>query len=105
MDAVAGHSAVLQRFRRRRYIHQHSLGRDYDNIVQIDAGSEQRPDWFWDMMTGNTGSGGAPVVQQPVDERYHYKVALGYKDTLILAEQERKGLVGADKVAELEVDA
>ena len=69
------------------------------------SGSEQLPDWFWDMMTGNTGSGGAPVVQQPVDERYHYKVALGYKDALILAEQERKGLVGADKVAELEVDA
>ena len=67
------------------------------------SGSDDLPDWFWDMMAGNSSAGTIP--QQPVDERYHYKVALGYKDALILAEQERKGLVGADKVAELEVDA
>lgn len=66
-----------------------------------NSGSEELPDWFWDMMTGNTGT---TIPQQPVDERYHYKVALGYKDALILAEQERKGLVGNDKVAELEVE-
>lgn len=70
------------------------------------SGSGELPEWLFPLINGNTGTGtDAPAVQQPVDERYHYKIALGYKDALILAEQERKGLVGADKVAELEVDA
>ena len=69
------------------------------------SGSGELPSWIFDITGGGTGTGSAPVPQQPVDERYHYKIALGYKDALILAEQERKGLVGADKVAELEVDA
>lgn len=69
------------------------------------SGSDELPSWIFDIIGGNTGTGGSVAPQQPVDERYHYKIALSYKDALILAEQERKGLVGADKVAELEVDA
>ena len=57
-------------------------------------------------MGGGTGIPGGPTVpQQPVDTRYHYTVVLGYKDSLIQAERERKGLNYDAKVAELEVDA
>ena len=58
---------------------------------------------------GGTGipgiPGGSTVPQQPADTRYHYTVVLGYKDSLIQAERERKGLNYDAKVAELEVDA
>lgn len=59
------------------------------------------PDWITGMLGGNTGSGAAAA--QPVDNRYHFNIVLGYKQALIEAERERKGLNYADKLPELEV--
>ena len=40
---------------------------------------------------------------QPVDDRWHFTVILGYKDALISAERERKGLDFSAMIPELEV--
>ena len=79
------------------------------------GGSSELPDWIFDIIGGGNsgtggiggigGIGGSPIPEEPVDERYHYTVVLGYKDALIQAERERKGLNYDAKVAELEVDA
>lgn len=40
---------------------------------------------------------------QPIDDRYHFTVILGYKDALIAAERERKGLDSSAMIPELPV--
>ena len=47
--------------------------------------------------------GGTQYPTQPIDDRYHFTVILGYKDALILAERERKGLNFDAMIPELEV--
>ena len=49
------------------------------------------------------GGTGTQYPTQPVDERWHFTIVLGYKPELIAAERERKGLDYNAKIAELEV--
>lgn len=59
------------------------------------------------ILDGLLGGGGSIMPNypqapaQPVDDRYHFTVTLGYKDALIIAERERKGLDYNEKIAEL----
>ena len=52
-----------------------------------------------------TGTGSTPSApaEPEVDTRYHFSVSLGYRQELIDAELERKGLSYSDKLQPLEV--
>ena len=52
---------------------------------------------------GGGGGGGAVVPAEPADERIFFTVFLGYKQDLIEAELQRKGLSQEEKIPELEV--
>lgn len=62
-----------------------------------------------DALLGGGGSsslfpGGTQYPTQPVDERWHFNVILGYKSELIAAERERKGLDYDAKIQPLDVE-
>lgn len=100
---------------------------DLPNLIPGVSGSndQQVQDWLKDYLTGGQGATetwdvvwtlldsedlGPGVAIDPsenaeysLDDKYYITVALKYKEELIQAELERKGLSRGDKVAELEV--
>lgn len=94
---------------------------------QLDgSGSREMQDWFRDHLLGGTGAGetwdvvwsllddadrspGTAIdpsenAEYSLDDKYYITVALKYKEDLIRAELERKGLAYDDKAAKLEVN-
>ena len=64
------------------------------NLLKNQTGGSGIPDIF------NTGSS---QTQKPADNRYYLTVVLGYDESLIQAEQTRKGLDRDAKVEKVEV--
>lgn len=96
-------------------------------IPGVDAAQDQQmQDWFkdyllgggddgetwdvvWSLLDGADRSPGAAIdpsenAEYSLDDKYYITVALKYKEDLIRAELERKGLVYDEKAAKLEVD-
>lgn len=101
---------------------------DLPNLIPGVSGSDsqQMQDWIKDYLTGGQGATetwdvvwslldgadmnpGAEIdpsenAEYSLDDKYYITVALKYKEDLIRAELERKGLIYGDKAAELEVN-
>ena len=80
--------------------------RDY-----LNGESEPTETWdvVWSLLDGADGIPGAELdpsenAEYSLDDKYYITVTLKYKEELIRAELERKGLYRGDKVAELEVN-
>lgn len=80
--------------------------RDYLNG---ESGPTETWDVVWSLLDGTDGISGAEIdpsenAEYSLDDKYYITVTLKYKEELIQAELERKGLHRGDKVAELEVN-
>lgn len=77
------------------------LGQQQGGQQSGNSGSTGLPDWLIPGFNPGASTPSAPT--QPEDNRYLLTVVLGYKDSLIAAERERKGLDINAKVPALEV--